>query len=779
KNPRDPIPYSGEVVRKDKSGNPRIIQFARDPIYDEDKKLTGFVISEQDITEKRRQEEFARQRELRQSELAQLGQFALRDTNILSIFEESARIIERVFNMDACCLYRWDEQRKALKRGGHSGKLEIPWEKHIDNLPADWAEGVFETMLHMTILPAGKLVIPAVSGALGASPVVMGLEILLGTPEQPFGLLGMYYKGDAAFTPDDLAFLDTLRTFLHQSVERLNAMENLRLFSDAVQTSMEGIHITDLNGRIFFANQMADIILGYNIGGQLGRNIRELVTDSTDRDAIYNTLSKNGAWKGEVDVLSRSGKIIPVFLSAVLILNNMRKIIGMLVVFRDIGEEKARKKELIEAKEAAESAARTKSEFLATMSHEIRTPMNGVIGMTNLLLETELSAEQQEYLETLRSSGESLLTIINDILDFSKIEAGKIELEKHPFQLSSCVEEVVDLLATKADEKQLDLMYYLDPALPGEVVGDVTRVRQILVNLVGNAIKFTPNGEIRIYVDKTGSAKAPRMRFRVEDTGIGIPEDKRDRLFKSFSQVDASTRRKYGGTGMGLAISKRLTTLMGGEMEVESGEGKGSIFSFSLPLIAGQALDSQKDVAGKENFVDGKSLLLVVSSKHHRKILSRVLGAAGAKVTPVASGPDAFARLGKGNFDGIILDYDVATGDPFAFIRELRGGPAGSTLPLLMFSSLRNSNHTLLEFPGTVQRILPKPFRHGQFLRAVGELFHQGRGADPTRAKLVKHIDETMARKYPLSILLAEDNMVNQKLAVRMLAKMGYRSDVA
>ncbi|MCB0275815.1 MAG: response regulator, partial [Calditrichaeota bacterium] len=516
-----------------------------------------------------------------------------------------------------------------------------------------------------------------------------------------------------------------------------------------------------------------------NIGGQLGRNIRELVTDSTDRDAIYNTLSKNGAWKGEVDVLSRSGKIIPVFLSAVLILNNMRKIIGMLVVFRDIGEEKARKKELIEAKEAAESAARTKSEFLATMSHEIRTPMNGVIGMTNLLLETELSAEQQEYLETLRSSGESLLTIINDILDFSKIEAGKIELEKHPFQLSSCVEEVVDLLATKADEKQLDLMYYLDPALPGEVVGDVTRVRQILVNLVGNAIKFTPNGEIRIYVDKTGSAKAPRMRFRVEDTGIGIPEDKRDRLFKSFSQVDASTRRKYGGTGMGLAISKRLTTLMGGEMEVESGEGKGSIFSFSLPLIAGQALDSQKDVAGKENFVDGKSLLLVVSSKHHRKILSRVLGAAGAKVTPVASGPDAFARLGKGNFDGIILDYDVATGDPFAFIRELRGGPAGSTLPLLMFSSLRNSNHTLLEFPGTVQRILPKPFRHGQFLRAVGELFHQGRGADPTRAKLVKHIDETMARKYPLSILLAEDNMVNQKLAVRMLAKMGYRSDVA
>nr|HQU72600.1 response regulator [Calditrichia bacterium] len=596
---------------------------------------------------------------------------------------------------------------------------------------------------------------------------------------QPFGLLGMYYKGAAAFTPDDLAFLDTLRTFLHQSVERLNAMENLRLFSDAVQTSMEGIHITDLNGRIFFANQMADIILGYNIGGQLGRNIRELVTDSTDRDAIYNTLSKNGAWKGEVDVLSRSGKIIPVFLSAVLILNNMRKIIGMLVVFRDIGEEKARKKELIEAKEAAESAARTKSEFLATMSHEIRTPMNGVIGMTNLLLETELSAEQQEYLETLRSSGESLLTIINDILDFSKIEAGKIELEKHPFQLSSCVEEVVDLLATKADEKQLDLMYYLDPALPGEVVGDVTRVRQILVNLVGNAIKFTPNGEIRIYVDKTGSAKAPRMRFRVEDTGIGIPEDKRDRLFKSFSQVDASTRRKYGGTGMGLAISKRLTTLMGGEMEVESGEGKGSIFSFSLPLIAGQALDSQKDVAGKENFVDGKSLLLVVSSKHHRKILSRVLGAAGAKVTPVASGPDAFARLGKGNFDGIILDYDVATGDPFAFIRELRGGPAGSTLPLLMFSSLRNSNHTLLEFPGTVQRILPKPFRHGQFLRAVGELFHQGRGADPTRAKLVKHIDETMARKYPLSILLAEDNMVNQKLAVRMLAKMGYRSDVA
>jgi PAS domain S-box-containing protein len=547
-----------------------------------------------------------------------------------------------------------------------------------------------------------------------------------------------------------------------------------RYYEALVEASPVAVVLVDVDATTINSwNPAAEKLFGYTAQEAIGRNIQDLLTGPDElgaESASYGRQLREGEPIHAVTQLTRKdGSLIDVELLGVPVVIGGERV-GDYVLYHDIGE-------LQQARRDAEAATRAKSAFLATMSHEIRTPLNAVIGMTGLLLDTPLTPEQNGFAEVVRSSGDALLGVINDILDFSKIEAGRLELERAPFDLRECLESALELVAAAVAKKGLDIAYDMDPDVPAAVVGDVTRLRQIIINLLTNAVKFTEQGEVVL----TASAERPdrdlgdrfRLHFAVRDTGIGIPEDRMEGLFESFSQVDLSTTRRYGGTGLGLAISKRLAEAMGGEMWAESRVGEGSTFHFTIQTEASAApmRAFERRVTPQ---LEGRRVLIVDDNETNRQILTRQTQAWGMFPQATESPAEALEWIRRADpFDVAILDMQMPDMDGLALAREIRGHRDADALPLIMLTSLgRPDGTSTVDFAA----YLTKPIKPSQLFDTLLEVF----GSPPEEEPTVEAVaDEHMADRWPLRILVVEDNAVNQQLALLLLKKLSYRADVA
>ncbi|HEX2052300.1 MAG TPA: response regulator [Actinomycetota bacterium] len=546
-------------------------------------------------------------------------------------------------------------------------------------------------------------------------------------------------------------------------------------YRNVFEASSDALLILGLDGRIVAANPAAIGMFGFSEQAAIGLLFERLLP--ADGGPVFERLKEevlsNSRSYVESKGVAENGKLFDVEVRGTAF--RYRKQPHLLVAIRDITARKRSEEDLRASKDAAEAATRAKSAFLANMSHEIRTPMNAVIGMTSLLQDTELSEEQREFVETIRTSGEHLLGLINNILDFSKIEAGKIDLEPQPVDVRSCVEDALELVSLQAAEKDLELAYELDPSVPDGLLVDAGRLRQVLANLLTNAVKFTSRGEIVVAATATPLGDSHEVTFSVRDTGIGMPADTAGRLFQPFSQLDASTTRTYGGTGLGLAISKRLCEAMGGRIWVESQPGAGSTFHFTF-LAPEVAVNRPSELPTPE--LRGLRALIVDDNATNRRILKLQLEKWGLVPAQTESPEEALAWVRAGeHFDLALIDYNMPGMDGVTLSERLRESLGAQEMRLMLLTSMGSTTEDVRIKGAGLDAALTKPVKQSQLYDSLLNVMAKRPAKPKPQSKRV--FDAGMAERMPLRILLAEDNQINQKLVTLTLAKFGYQADVA
>ncbi|HSH01765.1 MAG TPA: response regulator [Anaerolineae bacterium] len=563
---------------------------------------------------------------------------------------------------------------------------------------------------------------------------------------------------------------------------KFDSIEELNLYKAVVVNANDAVVVTDANidrsgPKIIYVNNAFVQLTGYSTEEAIGQTPRILQGPDTDRetlDKIRAALEAGTATHQELLNYSKDGRPYWIDIKIAPVTDDEGVIRNFIAIERDVTAQKMIEQQLREAKEMAEAANRAKSEFVANMSHEIRTPLNAIVGMTGLLSDTDLTPEQQDFVMTIRQGGDSLLGIINDILDFSKIEAKQMEIESLPFSLRDCINSAMDLVSGKAKKNELDLVIWVEPSIPDNIVGDPTRLRQIFVNLLSNAIKFTEMGEVYLGGRLVGNeAGILVLEFIVRDTGIGIPEERMDRLFKSFSQVDSSTTRRFGGTGLGLVITQQLIEMMGGDIEVESEEGVGTTFRFTLQTAVANEQTAYY-LKGDQPVLQNLKLLVVDDNASSRLTLKQQTEVWGMQCAIVASAAEALALLYQHNpFDIIILDKNIPGIDGLMLAEIFNKMYPDDSCPLILLSAAVDVKHDprAKHFSAFLTKPVKAISLHRTLLQVLGQL--------PTDYEdvLTADFDRQLANNLPLRILVAEDNRVNQKIAMLNLARLGYQAE--
>jgi len=567
--------------------------------------------------------------------------------------------------------------------------------------------------------------------------------------------------------------------------ERKKVEEQLRLQATALNSAANAIVITDAQGTIQWVNPAFTHLTGYKPEEAIGQNPRILksgVQDEGFYQELWRSILAGQIWKSEITNRKKNGEAYVEDITIAPVRSAAGQITNFVAIKQDVTERKHAQAELTRAKELAEGANRAKSEFLANMSHELRTPLNGIMGMTELALETDLTSEQREYLTMSKTSTDALLALINDILDFSKIEAGKLEFESIEFNLRNSLEAALKLLGPRAHEKGLELNCHVQPQVPETLRGDPSRLRQIIVNLTGNAIKFTERGEVTVAVEVVSVERCKAMlHFRVTDTGIGIPPDRQQVIFDAFAQADGSTTRRYGGSGLGLTVSRRLVEIFGGRLWLESAVGRGSTFHFTVELAPGN--DSGWAAPLAATHLEGVPVLVVDDNRTNRRILQEILAGWRMKPTAVEHAEVAWQQLHEAAAAGrpfrlLLVDARMPDVDGFALVERIKqDARLGITTIMMLTSGGQRGDAARCREQG-VAAYLTKPIGRTELLTAILQVLGpQSDTPDQVATLVTRH--SLREHQKGLRILLAEDNLVNRLVALRLLERHGYVVEVA